>query len=120
MAQFQILDKEGDAITIDNLDKEVCELWNKEYSTKNYANPFIVTEDGEEPYLKENWYDSVGWSIAYSKTTTWSQAIQYFAGIYDLDIISCCVCINTPQHYLYPYLQLFQYWEKKGYKPSGL
>lgn len=113
---FQILNSQGVAIPINDLDKEVCEFWGKEYSEKNYANPYIEREDGSTPYLKDNWFDAIGWSTHASKANTWGQALQYFANIYEMDIVSACKIDEN--HYLYPYIQLFQYWQQKGYTPQ--
>lgn len=48
MNSFRILNAEGKAITMGELDKEAAAFWNKEVHPKNYANPFpdvIVSED---------------------------------------------------------------------------
>ena len=39
MNKFQILDKNGKAITMAELDKEASEFWGKEIDPKHYANP---------------------------------------------------------------------------------
>lgn len=40
MNKFQILDKNANALTIAELDKEAAEFWGKEIDPKHYANPF--------------------------------------------------------------------------------
>lgn len=78
MNSFRILNAEGKAITMGELDKEAAAFWNKEVHPKNYANPFpdvIVSEDAsfEEKMQAEmanarnsslNWYEIIGWNIA--------------------------------------------------------
>lgn len=92
MASFKVLNAEGQAIAIDDLDKEACELWGVEYRDKDYATPFIkkpftnpdnlegvaltrakLIYEMDAPSL--NWFDMIGAKIAYSwyKAVTWSE-----------------------------------------------
>lgn len=78
MNKFQILDKNGKAITMAELDKEASEFWGKEIDPKHYANPFPnkVADEGasfsERMEIERdnalnngsNWFDIIGWNIA--------------------------------------------------------
>lgn len=78
MNSFRILNAEGKAMTMGELDKEAAAFWNKEVHPENYANPFpdvIVSEDAsfKEKMQAEmtnvrnsslNWYEIIGWNIA--------------------------------------------------------
>ena len=65
---FQIKNKEGEAIAINELDKEAAEFWGKEVHKKDYANPSVITEDmtSFEKAMAEvssNWFDIIGYCI---------------------------------------------------------
>lgn len=65
---FQIKNKEGKAIAINELDKEAAEFWGKEVHKKNYANPVKDTDDMSEierirAEMSSNWFDIIGWCI---------------------------------------------------------
>ena len=47
MNAFKILDKNGKALTMGELDKEAAEFWGKEVHPKHYANPFPDKKVGE-------------------------------------------------------------------------
>ena len=78
MNAFKILDKNGKALTMGELDKEAAEFWGKEVHPKHYANPFPDKVADEGASLSErmqvqfenarnnacNWFDVIGWNIA--------------------------------------------------------
>ena len=78
MNSFQILDKDGKALTMAELDKEAAEFWGKEVHPKHYANPFPEKVADKEASLSEkiqiesknalnnasNWFDVIGWNIS--------------------------------------------------------
>lgn len=78
MNKFQILDKDANALTMAELDKEAAEFWGKEIDPKHYANPFPKKVADENASLSEkmrvkyenamndtfNWFDVIGWNIA--------------------------------------------------------
>lgn len=78
MNSFQILDKEGKAISLKTLDEEAAAFWNKKVNSKHYANPIpdiVVPEDAtDSEKIKAsmhnaqnnscNWFDTIGWNIA--------------------------------------------------------
>ena len=78
MNAFKILDKNGKALTMAELDKEAAEFWGKEIHPKHYANPFPDKKAGEGASFAEkmrierenalnnahNWLDVIGLNIA--------------------------------------------------------
>lgn len=78
MNAFKILDKNGKALTMAELDKEAAEFWNKEVHPKHYANPFPEKKVSKDTSYSEavrierenalnntsNWFDIIGWNIA--------------------------------------------------------
>lgn len=78
MNAFRILDKNGKALTMAELDKEAAEFWNKEVHPKHYANPFPEKKVSKDASYSEavrierenalnntsNWFDIIGWNIA--------------------------------------------------------
>lgn len=94
-AQFKILNADGKAIPINDLDREACELWGKEYDDDEYANPFTpepftnpnnlegieltrakIRHRIEAPTL--NWFDMIGSKIAFCRysSTSWEDIKQ--------------------------------------------
>ena len=86
MNAFKILDKNGKALTMGELDKEAAEFWGKEVHPKHYANPFPdkATDEGASLSKKiriesenalnnaSNWFDVIGWNIANQGKYTFS------------------------------------------------
>ena len=85
MNKFEILNKEGKALTMGELDKEAAEFWGKEVHPKHYANPFPDKVADERASFAErmkierenawnnnfNWFDIIGWNIANQGTYTY-------------------------------------------------
>lgn len=80
MNAFKILNAEGKAITMAELDKEAAEFWGKEVDPKHYANPFPKEEGDSFSAIcanalnnAQNWFDIIGWNIANqgNYTTGW-------------------------------------------------
>lgn len=85
MNSFQILNKDGKALTMGELDKEAAEFWGKEVHPKHYANPFPdkVASEGasfaekmriEHENARNNtcsWFYVIGWNIANQGTYTY-------------------------------------------------
>ena len=92
MNKFQILNKDGKALTMAELDKEAAEFWGKEAHPKHYANPFPDKVASEDAPLSEkiriehenarnnglNWFDIIGWNIANqgNYTTGWRNVVH--------------------------------------------
>lgn len=65
---FQILNKEGNAIPINELDKEAAEFWGKQVHLEQYASPFkpepgMSEMDILRADMTSNWFDVVGRAI---------------------------------------------------------
>lgn len=80
MNSFQILNANGQALTMKELDKEAAEFWGKEVDSKNYANPFPEVGGNSFAALRanalnnaQNWFDIIGRAIANQEnyTTGW-------------------------------------------------
>lgn len=87
MNSFQILNANGQALTMKELDKEAAEFWGKEIHPKHYANPFPdkVADEGASFAERvkidrdnalnnaQNWFDIIGRAIADQEnyTTGW-------------------------------------------------
>lgn len=91
MKKFQILNQDGVALTMSQLDEEAAAFWGKEVHPKNYANPFsevmpkddsikarIDAEVANARQNSLNWYDIVGYTIANqgNYTTGWNNVIN--------------------------------------------
>ena len=124
MNAFKILDNKGNAISINKLDKEVCEMMGAEVDNKHYCRlgkreEFDESIKGELDYLfhSPNWYDTIGWLIA-SEGLSFEGIIDYlkkdmkhFLGTKDED--GSIITIED----IYPhYMQVLNTWIEKGYK----
>ena len=91
MKKFQVLNQDGVALTMSQLDEEAAAFWGKEVHPKNYANPFpevmpkddsikarIDAEVANARQNSLNWYDIVGYTIANqgNYTTGWNNVIN--------------------------------------------
>lgn len=91
MKKFQVLNQDGVALTMSQLDEEAAAFWGKEVHPKNYANPFPVVQpksdslmdriEAEQTNVRNsslNWYDIVGYTIANqgNYTTGWNNVIN--------------------------------------------
>lgn len=128
---FQILDKEGKALEINQLDREACELWKVDYDEKYYAYPEIPFENKDNLEGIEltkakfkhklnqpiNWFDSIGWEIhQYGKSL--EQIKKDYIGKYrsfELTIDE----IMTIKPFC-DYINLLDLWIQKGYKAKQI
>lgn len=83
MAGFQILNKDNQAITINELDKEAAEFWGREFDKRMFASPKPhgyeeMTEIQKIQSTLANWYDTIGWNIAHqgNYTSGWNNVIN--------------------------------------------
>ena len=110
MNKFQILDKDANALTMAELDKEAAEFWGKEVHPKHYANPFPDKIADERASFAErmkierenawnnnfNWFDIIGWNIANQGTYTYGwQNVVYTMVTQSLG--ECLVCLNKDE-----------------------
>lgn len=70
---FQILDKNGNAMAINAIDKEICEFFGVEQHKKWYASPPIEDDSFKAKWNKINWFDYIGWMIHYDKIDSWDK-----------------------------------------------
>lgn len=123
MNSFQVTNKEGIAITINQLDNEAATFWNKEVHLKAYACP-------TETIYSTNWYDCIGWAIANQNnyTTGWKNVLNYMINIQvegmfidksndKVDTVFAPERLRTTLEYLQPYVDLINHWHQKGYIP---
>jgi hypothetical protein len=120
---FQIKNKEGEALTIKELDKEAAEFWNKKIHDKYYANP---SPEGTSVFKQQtNWFDVIGYNIHspevnYTKgwdnvkCSLWTLHIQ---GLYNKSDEDLNIHIQVTKEFNKPYYDLIDYWESKGYVP---
>jgi len=125
MNVFKILNKTGEALTIAELDAEVCKIVGVEIHPKYYCKL------GKREEYKSNWdyvchaqswYDSIGWMIA-SDGKTFEGIIEYytdlmkeFIGQLDDDGVTI-ITIDV----IYPYhMKVLRSWIEKGYQPISI
>lgn len=107
MNSFQILNKDNQPLTMNELDKSAAEFWGVEVDEKWYANPYkrqVPPEglEGSELFKFEmeeemrcasmpNWYDKIGWNIAnQGRATTvdsWNNVVATLTSIHSTSII---------------------------------
>jgi hypothetical protein len=132
MNSFQILDREGQPLTISELDKQAAEFWNKDISKREYANPF---KEKEFTFTVLNWYDVIGRHIASKRyyAQTWENVInsiidQTLQGklvekkdvIVFTNIDEVLLSIKNIYRIYQPFLDLINYWADKGYTPKQI
>lgn len=75
---FQILNKDGEAIQIKQIDAEIAELFGVEVDVKWYASPPPYDDSLKAKFDRQNWFDKIGWMIHYDKLTTWDQILEKY------------------------------------------
>lgn len=138
MSSFQIHDASGQAISINNLDKEACELWGTEVHKKDYASPSDIPEikaryftehnpeEHRKPLLDEckfwmerqNWFDWIGWKIAQGNTS-WEGLREEILTPYRKHGEGMMEYIKTDPR-IWGFIDLINLWEHKGYTPVQL
>ncbi|HMT02783.1 MAG TPA: hypothetical protein PKD00_05655 [Burkholderiales bacterium] len=123
MNKFQILNKDGIAISMNTLDKEAAEFWNVKVDEKSYAKPNDNSMD---------WYNTVGYAITIqgNYTSGWHNVVttmldKHLQGfmlnmkvkdkieLHDINILSRR--LETIIKFYQPYVDLVNYWMDKGY-----
>lgn len=121
---FQILNKEGQPLTMKELDADACAIWNKLSDPKYYANP---SPQGTDVFKQAtNWFDCIGYNIHNPEveyTTGWNNVkcslwTLHVQGLYETHINEILVHIEVVKEYLEPYYRLIDHWEAKGYQPK--
>lgn len=108
---FQILDKNNNALTMGELDKEAAAFWGVELNYKHYVAP-----KGKNWF--NNWYNYIGNTISQmvNGKCLWNNVIGAFCGIAAIDENTFDGVINSIEYYK-PYIELCLYWQSKGYIP---
>lgn len=122
MNSFQILDSNNNPISIQDLDKEVCELTGNEIDPKWYC-PLgnRKDHDSEIKFLRvSNWFDTIGWMIAEGKSFQdildyYSECMKDFIGKPDENGNILTLEIIYPYH-----TKVINHWVSKGYKPKSI
>ena len=138
MNSFRILNTEGKAMTMGELNKEV--------HPKNYANPFPDVIVSENASFKEkmqaemanarnsslNWYGIIGWNIANQGdyTSGWQNVVHTMMAE---SLGNCLLNINqlhledsyeariyATLNYFKPFVDLINHWMSKGYTPEKI
>ena len=145
MNTFKILNAEGKALTMEELDKDAAAFWGKEVDPEHYANPFPKEKGAYANALNnaKNWYDIIGWNIANipSKNVSWyavahEMTAEYIRScimpFYDGEPIeiaefvgdnethleeSCETSLFYTLNFYRPFIDLINHWMAKGYTP---
>jgi hypothetical protein len=119
MNAFQILDKNDEAIPINQLDREVCDIMEKEQDPKWYCTLGRESEyKSRIDYVLHapNWYDTIGWMIA-NEGKSFQQIIEYYANVVEdfigkKDENDKIITLED----IYPHqTKLINHWINKGY-----
>jgi hypothetical protein len=125
---FQILDKDGNAIPINQLDREVCELQGKEYDPKWYcgfADPSKYEDLNCIDYIykemSSNWHDTLGRLIS-NEGFSFEGMIEYYEGVMkdyvgkkDENGVVLTIDMIYPRR-----IPLIRHWIEKGYKTKQI
>ena len=145
MNTFKILNAEGKALTMEELDKDAAAFWGKEVDPEHYANPFPKEKGAYANALNnaKNWYDIIGWNIANqgNYTTGWQNVahtmvtetlgeclvslhkdkpIKFAEFVGDNEIHleeSCETSLFYTLNFYRPFIDLINHWMAKGYTP---
>lgn len=128
MNAFQILDKDNNPVSIGQLDREVCELTGNEVHPKHYCTlgnrkDYPEGFKGEMEYHRRtsNWYDTIGWMIAYEAKSL-QDIIDYYADVMkefigQTDDDGSIITLEK----IYPYhLKVLNTWINKGYQAKQI
>lgn len=124
MNAFQILDANGKAISINSLDKEVCELVGVDVDKKHYCKLGKREDyDSNWDYISKtsNWFDTIGWLIA-SKGLSLQGILDYYADsmkdfIGKKDEDGNIITLEV----IYPYhTKVLNAWINKGYQAKQI
>lgn len=117
---FQIVNKDNQAIAINELDNEACLFWQFECDAKWYASP--KDQWG-------NWFDMIGYKIHNpidpNYTTGWDNVKHNMLLV---SVGSFYKYVGNEEEmnknmagvhaYLKPYFELIDHWQSKGYQPK--
>lgn len=98
-ARFKIKDEQGVAIPLNELDQQVCNIFNSPIHPKKY---FSTTG-----YNGDNWFDVIGWIIAMKSLRSW------------VDVIDELVDMYGSIEFADDFVHIINVWDARGYKPHG-
>lgn len=121
MNAFQILDRDSNAIAINTLDREICELLGNEYDNKYYAMLGRREDHASEiDFIRRtsNWFDVLGWQIAQGKNfeeiiATMAEDMKEYLGKIDENGKEITLEVIYPYH-----LKVLNHWINQGYQPK--
>ena len=118
---FQIKNKQGIAIPLNTLDKEIAELFGVKCDTKEY----ISYPSRTDQMPRSNWFDTLGWFIHNHgfnmfdlRTYILGTIFNAYEGVnhgsvldlkIDLEKVNACIEVTKHQ------LQILDMWKEKGY-----
>lgn len=117
---FQILDSNGEAFSMRDLDIEAATFWGKDVHPKHYATP-------HKDMVLGNWFDTIGHMIhspedklytrgwANVKCSLWTCSIKSEYNTSEEDLLKLIPVIKES---LKPYYDLIDHWDSKGYTPK--
>lgn len=131
---FQIKDKEGKPLSLQQLDEEAAAFWGKDLDLRKYATPEKITPGMSEMDIaftnsRGNWFDIIGWHIHSPQnnyTSGWNNiknsiwlvcASGLLLDYKDSELMLAIVGIKL---YLDPYYKLIDHWSGKGYTPEKI
>ena len=104
---FQILNNNGQALTMDELNKEAAAFWNVKPSDY-YAAP-------KSFHWSSTWFHYIGGAIAQMHGEyEWSDIIGNLCGIAAIGETSFSAVLDSIKCYA-PFIELCLYWKAKGY-----
>jgi hypothetical protein len=128
MNGFQILDENKQPISMNEIDKMVCDFWGVELDEKSYASP-------SKEYIGSNWFDIVGWSISQNDCEEgWDSVINEMcvncigSSVLEMNKNLEIIGFLNEQKYLKsikdsllfftPYVKLILLFKEKGFQPK--
>ena len=111
--KFQIINKEGNPLSMEELDKDAAEFFGVQYNEHQYAKPNPRSED---------WCNVIGYIIVtYPRKgdLTWEGLISR------ISFISAFAAHSSDEYHRYimgykPHIELCYHWKTKGYTPVCL
>lgn len=120
---FEIHNSLGEAITLEQLDREAAEFWKVKVDARYHAHPDLKT------HYTNSWFDTIGWVISHPekytkgwndvRCTLWTVQAK---GLYKLldNQEKMTEEIEGIRIFLEPYFELIDHWESKGYVPKHI
>lgn len=108
---FQILDKNNNALTMGELDKEAAAFWGVELDSKHNVSP-----KGRE--WPADWYNFIGLTISQMLNSKyqWFEVIGALCGTAAIGENTFDRILSSIEYYK-PYIELCLHWQSKGYTP---